>query len=251
MRILFLFFFSSTLHASIYSEDFQYQISSEIVTTSEITKDLFIQIPTEILDIFLPQDREIVIMGDWEKPFFSAWASKHIGYYSMNFWGGFARLPMMTKATWAFTACHELGHIIGGAPYTDNRSLEWSSAEGQADHFAHTKCLPKYLELLEGRGDIDFLFGQYPKCLNLYSDFNNQVVCQHMQDAAVRFNQILLYMKLTSDPASFDNHLPEVEESILSGYPSADCRFEMAISFSLRLKASSKRHFCWFKEKLD
>lgn len=59
--------------------------------------------------------------------------------------GGLARHPLMTKDAFLLIVCHEIGHFLGGAPkqFRGSTSLRsWSSAEGQADYYATTKCLP-------------------------------------------------------------------------------------------------------------
>ncbi|MDD0854304.1 hypothetical protein HBN50_14420 [Halobacteriovorax sp. GB3] len=63
--------------------------------------------------------------------------------------GGMARHPEMTKDGLVFILCHELGHHLGGAPKKfrgGSNKRSWSSAEGQADYFAATKCMRKVFE---------------------------------------------------------------------------------------------------------
>lgn len=63
--------------------------------------------------------------------------------------GGLARHPMMTKDAFLLLICHEVGHHIGGAPkiLRGNSGLRgWSSAEGQADYYATSKCLPLFFK---------------------------------------------------------------------------------------------------------
>jgi hypothetical protein len=61
--------------------------------------------------------------------------------------GGLARHPLMTKDAFLLLICHEIGHHLGGAPkiLRGNSGLRsWSSAEGQADYYATSKCLPLF-----------------------------------------------------------------------------------------------------------
>lgn len=49
----------------------------------------------------------------------------------------------LSQDEWQMILCHEVGHILGGAPYTwvnQDDGGEYS-AEGQADYFAASKCL--------------------------------------------------------------------------------------------------------------
>jgi hypothetical protein len=64
----------------------------------------------------------------------------------VNINGGLARHPQMTRDGLLLLLCHEVGHHLGGAPksFRGNTTVRgWSSAEGEADYFASTKCLPR------------------------------------------------------------------------------------------------------------
>lgn len=57
----------------------------------------------------------------------------------INSYGGLARHPLMqTTAEYAFVACHELGHSLGGVPYYSGENL---SVEGQADRWGAMRCM--------------------------------------------------------------------------------------------------------------
>lgn len=49
----------------------------------------------------------------------------------------------LSQDDWQMILCHEVGHILGGAPYTWTNQDDGGeySAEGQADYFAASKCL--------------------------------------------------------------------------------------------------------------
>lgn len=62
---------------------------------------------------------------------------------------GLIMFPQMSPDGFVSILCHELGHFMGGMPKKfrgRSSKLSWSSAEGQADYFAATKCLPVYFE---------------------------------------------------------------------------------------------------------
>lgn len=63
----------------------------------------------------------------------------------INSYGGLARWPgMNTIAAYAFVACHELGHHMGGAPLFSD-SGPWGgggpAVEGEADYWAAKECM--------------------------------------------------------------------------------------------------------------
>ncbi|MBT3584690.1 MAG: hypothetical protein HN509_07270 [Halobacteriovoraceae bacterium] len=73
--------------------------------------------------------------------------------------GGMARHPEMSRDGILLILCHELGHYMGGAPKAfrgRSQRRSWSSAEGQADYFASTKCLP--LLFGDGKDLYDYNF---------------------------------------------------------------------------------------------
>ncbi len=105
--------------------------------------------------------KELKIMNDWENPKVNAHATKDDnGNPLIKLNGGMVRHPDMKTEGIYFILCHELGHFFGGAPRqyrgrSEKRS--WSSAEGQADYFAATKCLPKVFDQLALTGAHDNL----------------------------------------------------------------------------------------------
>jgi len=74
-------------------------------------------------------------------------------YYLLHLTGVFTRIDGMNTDGVALLVCHELGHILGGAPmfnpdYTGFGSPpnfnQPMSVEGQADYFAAAKCFKRY-----------------------------------------------------------------------------------------------------------
>ena len=57
--------------------------------------------------------------------------------------GGYARQTLMTPDTFRLVLCHELGHILGGAPKKGPNHL--ASVEGQADYYSTAKCMRRVI----------------------------------------------------------------------------------------------------------
>jgi hypothetical protein len=91
----------------------------------------------------------------WSDGTVNAFADQSGQIWRITMYGGFARYPGMTYDAFAAVACHEVGHHLGGAPKYD--TMDWASAEGQADYYAMAKCLKRLFEnddnarLLAGR----------------------------------------------------------------------------------------------------
>ncbi|MDO9184154.1 MAG: hypothetical protein Q7U04_17200, partial [Bacteriovorax sp.] len=95
-------------------------------------------------------DKNLIIDRKWADPTVDAFATRddaNNAVIVIN--GGLARHPLMTRDGFLLLVCHEIGHHLGGAPkiLRGNSGLKsWSSAEGQADYYATTKCLPKFFQ---------------------------------------------------------------------------------------------------------
>lgn len=91
--------------------------------------------------------KKLIIDAEWENDKVNAHATRDDHDNPViSILGGMARHPEMTKDGLTLIICHELGHQFGGAPKQFRGSSSWrswSSAEGQADYFASTKCLPR------------------------------------------------------------------------------------------------------------
>ncbi len=240
----FCFFFFGFVHKN--SEDQQYQILSDQITTSEIEIYKFHLIASEIYAFYY--DESITINLDWEKPYFSAYAHREVsGKFSINFWGGLARIPEMLEETWAFVVCHELGHILGGNPKMELKNYEWASSEGQSDHFAAVECLPKYFEkkYIQNFDDRRFLPYEVGYCSDTTSDNRSLFVCLKTLRAARGFFGVSKYM-FSKENYDFHDHAPAIESTEINSYPSLQCRLDI-----LKSKAgnnnSSERNNCWYK----
>ncbi len=86
---------------------------------------------------------------DWNQTYLGAGSTQYDGVFHIMLWGGWVRATYMTPGALAATLCHEAGHRLAGAPVQHFQGQDpWSSAEGQADHYAASVCLPRLYEAL-------------------------------------------------------------------------------------------------------
>jgi len=71
--------------------------------------------------------------ADWAQAFARRWETDQVVIY-----GGIARIPGSTTDSLALILCHELGHLYGGEPFSDEYNK--LALEGQADYFATLDC---------------------------------------------------------------------------------------------------------------
>lgn len=94
--------------------------------------------------------KELIVKLDWENPKVNASATfDDKDNPVLILFGGMARHPELSEDGLLGILCHELGHHLGGAPKKKrgrSDKLSWSSAEGQADYYTTSKCLPLVLK---------------------------------------------------------------------------------------------------------
>ena len=180
----------------------------------------------------------------WQLPMVHASYSKlelqHETKHHIFLFGGFARQPGMTKDGLAETACHEIGHGIGGAPY----KTSGSSTEGQADYFATKTCLPivfKHLQEQPSPNDpyLTHLCETYnpidPHCLRSLKAIQSDVAYfrnYENADVAFDFASAIIADTVNTDPTY---------------YPEPQCRLDTAIHGALQLP----RPRCWFPKGIQ
>ncbi|EQC50228.1 hypothetical protein M899_0350 [Bacteriovorax sp. BSW11_IV] len=138
-------------------------------------------------------------------------------HYAISLWGGLARHKNMDEKGWIFSVCHEIGHIIGGAPHVQDEKNSWGSVEGQADFFATSVCLPKYYKNAD---ENELKIIRYETAQSL-ANFFNESDSEQWASVEVLSKEIVL-------------------ETILDDYPSNQCRVD-----TIRL---NERLECWFKK---
>lgn len=196
-----------------------FYLPPESAPDSEVQKADFYQIPALVISLFSNelQGKNLFLDARWDSPYFGAGIRPFEGMLGLMVLGGTARIDGMSHEAYAALICHELGHVIGGAPYQDFKGAEWSSSEGQSDFFAASICLPRYLEYL-GLKNI-------PKKIEEAGWFLFKSMAPHSSETRA---QRLQRGKLS---------LPAVNVTT-KGYPSLQCRYET-------FRSPSKRSSCW------
>jgi hypothetical protein len=213
--------------------------------------------------------KNLIIDRRWAEPTVDAFATRddtNNAVIVMN--GGLARHPQMTKDGFLLLVCHELGHHLGGAPkiLRGNSGLRgWSSAEGQADYYATSKCLPLFFQAGVENKNFDYDIDANNLKLALSKCRDN--ICARIVLAGLAVSQVFASLingtpapsLITIDPTRVDktiyNHPnPQCRlDTYLSG---ANCDAGIEIPFDLNdpkigacVKDQGSRPMCWFQEK--
>lgn len=182
--------------------------------------------------------------------------------------GGLARHPEMTRDGLALIFCHELGHHLGGAPkiLRGTSGLRgWSSAEGQADYFATSKCLPYFFQAeKELRSyDLDINWADLASANEKCSDN----VCVRTVLAGLAVSRTFASLvQGTPEPKLTSKDSTKVTKTLYK-HPNPQCRLDtfssgancdlgIDIPFDAQdpqvgacLKDKGARPYCWFSEE--
>lgn len=177
-------------------------------------------------------NKKLIIAGQWSDSSVDAHATRDENnnpIVMLN--GGLARHPLITRDGILLVACHEIGHHLGGAPksFRGTSTLRgWSSAEGQADYFATTKCLPRVfsdgLDIKSIDSEIDNvnLKSALLKC--------RDDVCARIALAGLSVSKIFASLKAgTPEPKILRNDLTVISKTIHS-HPNPQCRLDTYLS---------------------
>ncbi len=184
------------------------------------------------LEIKRRLNKELVIEKRWEDATVDAFATRDdLNNPVIVINGGLARHPEMTRDGLALLICHEVGHHLGGAPknYRGTSGLRgWSSAEGQADYFATTKCLPNIFkndsDFKNFENDVD------PTELSAAMNKCKDTVCARTVLAGLAVSRVFASLQKGSlEPSLLQNDPTKVLTTIYK-HPNPQCRLDTYLS---------------------
>lgn len=245
--------------------------------TAAISEKEFFEVLDKIEMIYSPivgqLNGQLVVNKRWTFHSKNPFAAKLQERYILEITGGLARDPLITKDAFALAICHELGHLLGGAPLDKREIKKIYSVEGQADYFATSKCLRLYFQNEDNEA---FLSSKSipPKlrtlCLKAHRDRNHQSICIRSGLAALTTGEFFALISKTSSPKIETPDATSVATT-LDAHPKAQCRVDTLIqgavcersaqeAFSdsdeiqgachkLRGDRSGLRPRCWFMPK--
>lgn len=155
------------------------------------------------------------------------------------------QIPQVTEAGLAFLVCHEVGHILGGAPYYDDSTYHVGmSVEGQADYFAANDCMPRYfrkmnsISLVGIEEPAEMLEARNQSC-------GEDRICQQVLYAGMKLIQLFTNrMHPEEDEISYLHKSTQHPKKLISIHPEAQCRLD---TFKAAIHGKA-RPACWFVE---
>ena len=155
-------------------------------------------------------------------------------HHNIFLFGGFARLKEMTLDGLAVTACHEIGHGIGGAPFKNNGK----SQEGQADYYSTNTCLPIVFKYLTETKTDNY----NPFILNFCMEAQDIAFCERAMHA---LESDISFFEYLGETTRFETRSLNITHSLdfsNSYYPSAQCRLDTMVNGII----NEERPTCWF-----
>ncbi len=163
-----------------------------------------------------------------------------------------------------FIACHELGHAIGGSPYSlsvgtvptntlpvfhpngaiGERANHFviSSVEGQADYFSSSRCMKRIFKKDASKPHLREIRELLPKslveqCLSAFSNEEDSIVCMRSIYAG------FLWLRFSdSKSIQLSGASDLIAQGVLSTHHTTQCRLDTVIAGALNLP----RPKCWF-----
>ena len=179
------------------------------------------QVLDKIIEIYEPiiqsKGGTLHILRDWRDGSVNAWAWRIGQEYHLEVPGGMSRYHLINEEAFILTVCHELGHLLGGAP-ARNRAI---SLEGQADYFATTHCAKRVLPQIE----------PYKKTTptqdmqNLCARENDRDLCYRILSGSQSLSNYFASIARNSFPTLSQESQRQVNQT-LTTHPKAQCRLD-------------------------
>lgn len=223
---------------------------------SHISESDFSDVNEAIIDTHAPLVRRqlnstvdlVELYGDFGGAFKVDSARKPLGEsrFVITLTGNIPQSGPMSADGYAIVACHEVGHILGGAPRQTKALDQWSSVEGQADYFATNQCMWKYAEslpILMHAFDRDGI----ARCERAFNnDVQKTLSCLRILSGIQAMVDYFNRTSAKDKHISINAHDPTEVLATIQKYPSTQCRVDTWMAGLFQ----KPRPRCWFKDHL-
>lgn len=218
---------------------------------------------------------KLAIARKWSDGTVNANASRSGSKWKVNMYGGLARHESITEDGFSLVVCHEIGHLMGGAPAAGMLFSKPMSNEGQSDYWAALKCLRKTFlnddnAAINSRVTIPATLAE--SCAKAHPTDSEKQICIRTGMAGVSVAAFFAKMRNLPE-ATFDTPDRSVVSSTNSSHPAHQCRLdtyfqgslcEVSFNEDVSMKdevqgtchskvghTSGLRPTCWFKPKVQ
>lgn len=166
----------------------------------------------------------------WSNSTVNASASQFGRTWSVNMYGGLARRPEVTVDGFTLVICHELGHHLGGYPFTS----AWAANEGQSDYFATLSCARLlWHDDYELNASFRETIPKRPKylCDQVWEYEHEQDLCYRMMEAGRSLAGLL--SALRDQTVDFETPDLSVVSRTNNSHPAGQCRLDTYMAGAL------------------
>ncbi len=250
-QIMGLMLFTSTLHATIVPQGGGINFVGRY--NNGYTEGRFLLLTEGFEQFFRPHFEALganfFVDTDWSDGAVNAWAWKEGERYSLEIPGGIARYHTMSEEAFVMNLCHELGHLMGGAPASNSHI----SFEGQSDYFATAKCFKRFAPYVNEKlggfqsGTDRTVFSEEAILKNRCITHETPLVCEQILRGALGATAYYAELEKAKTP-SLSTPDRSVTRRTLNAHPKAQCRFDTMVAGAF-CKAPSTVNPSWSSEE--
>lgn len=159
------------------------------------------------------------ILRDFSDGAVNAWAWRLGNEFHLEVPGGMSRYYLISEEGFIMTICHELGHLLGGAPLkTQKKNI---SAEGQSDYFSTSKCIERMLLEITPYKKIK----SDPEVISICKH-NSSKYCQRAFSGMKSLTSYYAKLEGAKFPSLLNESTRVVRSTLSSTHPKAQCRLD-------------------------
>ena len=163
------------------------------------------------------------VLRNWQDSTVNAYARRKGTVWTVAMFGGLARRPEVTADGFAIVVCHELGHQLGGFPFTSS----WAANEGEADYFASQSCARDLWAsevILNATHATSVNTAAKAKCDEVWNTESQKNLCYRISNAVK--SSVNLLATLNSESAFFEKEDSQEVTHTDHSHPASQCRLD-------------------------
>jgi hypothetical protein len=172
--------------------------------------------------------KNLVVRRLWSDTTVNASANQSGQYWYLNMYGGLAR--RVTADGFMATACHEIGHHLGGHPFVTRAG--WAAAnEGQSDYFATQSCLRNLFRddtYENSKAERSVNPTAKKKCDSVWEGLDDRRLCYRVMNAGKSLGDLL-----SRGTAKFETPTTRTVPTTDSRHPAGQCRLDTYVAAAL------------------
>lgn len=198
----------------------------DVNAASNISQDEFESVLEKIEEYYKPiikavHGKDLLVTRDWEDSTVNAYATQYGDTWEIHMYGGLARRQEVTPDGFALVACHEMGHHLGGFPY----SMSWAANEGQSDYFSTLSCARALMKEATAKQEFSAVseIPAYPKkmCDESWKKKSDRVQCYRIMLAGKSLADLL-----SGGKAKFETPSKVEVSKTMNAHPPGQCRLD-------------------------